>query len=136
VIFQTFSEMALRWDMRRSRGDVGSEMARAGSTTRRGLAGEKHQTDTGWPQILNVVDEDQVGQMAPGDVIVLDQSPSIRRRVASIFYAIVACPACSMPGLITARQYFGVIPVICPSDRCSCHYRIHECGRLTYLPVN
>jgi hypothetical protein len=111
-------------------------MTRAGSTMRRDLIGKKRQPDSAWPKTLNGVDEDQLGQMAPGDFIVLDHSPGLRRHVASIFYAIVACPACGMPGLITAQQYFGVVPVICPSDRCSCQFRIHECGGLVYLPVN
>jgi len=85
---------------------------------------------------LNAIDEDQLMQMAPGDVIVLHQSPSIRKHVASIFYAIVACPACGAPGLIKAQQYFGVISVVCASDLCSCHFRIHGRNRLAYLPVN
>ena len=122
--------------MRRGRADVGNEIVRQGSTPRRSLTGGKLQTGSVWPQSLNAVDEDQLGQMAPGDVIVLDQSPSIRKHVAAIFYAIVACPACAAPGLITAQQHFGVIPVICPSDHCSCQFRIDECLRLAYLPVN
>jgi len=107
-----------------------------GSTVRLGLRGAKRQPDAPRPESLNGVDEDQLGQMAPGDVIVLDHSPGLRRHVASIFYAIVACPACGMPGLITPQQYSGMIPVICPSDRCSCHFRIHERSGLVYLPVN
>jgi hypothetical protein len=122
--------------MRRSRGNVESEMVRAGSTLRRAFTDAKRQAHSAWPQNLNAVDESQLGQMAPADVIVLDESPSIRRHVASVFYAIVACPACGALGLITPQQYFGMIPVICPSDRCSCHFRIHERSRLAYLPVN
>ena len=108
-------------------------MVRAGSFVQRGTAGA---TQSVWPDSLNMVDEDQLGQMAPADVIVLDHSPSLRKRVASVFYAIVSCPACGVPGLITAQQYFGVVSVICPSDRCSCHFRIHQCSALAYLPVN
>lgn len=117
--------------MRRDRGDVRNEMVGAGSTTRGSLLGAKRK-----PECLNDVGEEQLGQMVPGDVIVLDRSPALRRHVASIFCAIVACPACGMPGLITAQQYFGVVPVICPSDRCSCHFRIQERSGLVYLPVN
>lgn len=119
--------------MRRSRGDLRSDMVRAGSAVQHATAGEKQSV---WPDTLNIIDEGQLGQMAPADVIVLDHSPSLRKRVASVFYAIVGCPACGMPGLITAQQYFGVVPVICPSDRCSCHFRIHQCSALAYLPVN
>ncbi len=118
--------------MRRSRGDL-SDAVGASSAARRGQVRAKQSVR---PETLNAVDEDQLGQMAPGDVIVLDHSPSLRRHVASLFYAIVACPACGIPGLITAQQYFGAIPVICPSDRCSCHFRINQCSGLAYLPVN
>jgi hypothetical protein len=111
-------------------------MIRAGSTPRCGLVGMRSQPACAWPESLNGVDEDRLGQMAPGDLIILDHSPGLRRHVASIFYAIVACPACGMPGLITVQQYCGVTPVICPSDQCSCHFRIHERNELVYLPVN
>ena len=119
--------------MSRSRGDLNSDMVRARAAARRETASGRQSV---WPDSLNMVDEDQLGQIAPADVIVLDHSPSLRKHVDSIFYAIVGCPACGMPGLITAQQYYGVVPVICPSDRCSCHYRIHYCSTLAYLPVN
>jgi hypothetical protein len=51
-----------------------------------------------------MIDEDQLGQMAPADVIVLDHSPSLRKHLAAVFCAIVGCPACGRPGLITAQQ--------------------------------
>jgi hypothetical protein len=111
-------------------------MIRGGSTARCRLVGASAQPDSAWPESLNGVDEDQLGQMAPGDIIVLDHSPGLRRHVASTFNAIVACPACGMPGLITRQQHSGAIPVICPSDQCSCHFRIREGGELMYLPVN
>ena len=119
--------------MRRSRGDLSNAMVRAGSSVQRGTASAKQSV---WPDTLNMVDEDRLGQIAPADVIMLDHSPSLRKHVASVFYAIVGRPACGMPGLITAQQYYGVVPVICPSDRCSCHFRIHQCSTLAYLPVN
>jgi hypothetical protein len=122
--------------MSRTRRDAKSEVIREGSTASCRLLSVSGRPDSAWPESLNGVDEGQLGQMSAGDVIVLDHSPGLRRHVASTFYAIVACPACSVPGLITPQQYSGVTPVICPSDHCSCHFRIREGGELVYLPVN
>ena len=122
--------------MRRNRRDTSSVATGEDSSAHFRLHHEQRQPNSGRPESLNEVDENQLGQMKPGDVIVLDHSPGLRRHVASMFYAIVACPACAMPGLITPQQYFGLVPVICPSDRCSCHFRIHDGGGLVYLQVN
>ena len=111
-------------------------MIRGGSTACCRPMGVSGQPDSPWPECLNGVDENRLGQMAPGDIIVLDHSPGLRRHVAATFYAIVACPACGVPGLITVQQYCGAVPVICPSDHCSCHFRIREGSALVYLPVN
>ena len=88
------------------------------------------------PAILRQVEEDQLSQMEPGDAIVLDRAPELRQHAAGIFHAVIACPVCGLAGLITAQQYFGAVPVICPSDRCSCRFRIHEKSVFIYLPVN
>lgn len=110
--------------------------SKTGSTRCGGTLGENGRQNSFRPESLNNVDENHVGQMVPGDIIVLGSSPALRKYVASIFYAIVSCPACGLPGLITAQQYSGVLPVICPSDYCPCNFRIHERSELVYLPVN
>ena len=73
--------------------------------------------------------------MEPGDVIALDRAPTLRARTASIFAAVIACPACGQTGLLTTSQYFGVNPVICASEDCSCRFRIYDRSLLVYLPV-
>jgi hypothetical protein len=50
-----------------------------------------------WAETLNGVDEDQLGQMAPGDVIVLDHSPGLRRHVAEIGIALDASRLLAWP---------------------------------------
>lgn len=74
--------------------------------------------------------------MAPGDVIFLDETESLRTAVESIFFAVLACPACGTLGLITSAQYGGALPVSCGSNQCSCRFRIDEGSRFIYLPVN
>jgi hypothetical protein len=74
--------------------------------------------------------------MAPGDVIFLDETESLKTAVESIFFAVLACPACGALGLITSAQYVGAAPVTCVSNQCSCRFRIDDGSRVVYLPVN
>jgi len=74
--------------------------------------------------------------MAPGDFVFLGEAESLRSAVESIFFAVLACPACGALGLITSAQYGGLAPVTCGSNQCSCRFRIDEGGRFVYLPVN
>jgi hypothetical protein len=77
-----------------------------------------------------------MGSMVPGDVIFLGEAESLRSAVESIFFAVLACPACGALGLITSAQYGGLMPVACGSSQCSCRFRIDEEGRFVFLPVN
>jgi hypothetical protein len=74
--------------------------------------------------------------MDPADIILLEEADSLRAAVESVFFAVLACPACGTLGLITLSQYLGTDPVICRSNRCSCRFRIDNKSRLIYLPVN
>jgi len=88
------------------------------------------------PSILNSIGEDSLQLMNPGDIILLDESASLRPLVEEAFFAVLSCPGCGTPGLITLPQFSGIEPVTCGSDSCSCRFRIIEKSRLEYLPVN
>lgn len=88
------------------------------------------------PSLLNNVGEDSLLLMYPGDIILLDESASLRPLVEEAFFAVLSCPGCGTPGLVTLPQFSGIEPVICGSDNCSCRFRIIEKSRLEYLPVN
>ncbi len=91
---------------------------------------------TSRPATLNTVTEDSLLLMHAGDVIFLNESASLRPMVETAFYAILSCPGCNTPGLITMPQYYGIETVICGSDVCSCRFRIAEESRFEYLPAN
>jgi hypothetical protein len=88
------------------------------------------------PEQLQYVREDSVGEMDPGDIILLEETSDLRARVDSGFYAILACPQCGHLDLITQAQYAGAISVLCGHHDCSCHFKIREKSRLAYLPLN
>lgn len=88
------------------------------------------------PRSLHHVQEEVLGQLEPGDVVRLDQAPSLRYQVASAFCAVLACPRCGAPGLITYAQYFAAAPVICGASHCPCRFKIEDQSHLVYLPVN
>jgi hypothetical protein len=88
------------------------------------------------PVGLRHIQEEAMGSMVPGDVIFLGEAESLRSAVESIFFAVLACPACGALGLITSAQYGGLMPVTCGSSQCSCRFLINEKGRFVFLPVN
>lgn len=96
----------------------------------------KHLKRTSPSLNLRHVEEDSLATMDPGDIIVFDDTASLKSQVESIFFAVLACPLCGILGLITSLQYFGAVPVMCGSDRCSCRFRIDDETRLVYLPVS
>lgn len=81
-------------------------------------------------------DEQWLKKMRPGDIFVLPEAETSTPTVESEFFAVLACPVCGTPGLITAPQYFGTVPVTCASNRCSCRFQIDEQSRFVYLPMN
>ena len=72
--------------------------------------------------------------MAPGDIVLLSEAESLRSAVESVFFALLACPACGSLGLLTLPQYLGKEPVVCGAKECSCHFRIDGQRRVVYLP--
>ena len=88
------------------------------------------------PLTLHHVEECGLTSMGPADVMTLESSEWLRLSVDLIFFAVLACPKCGTPSLITSQQYFGFIPVICRSRLCPCRFRIENESQLVYLPVN
>ena len=88
------------------------------------------------PSFLNYIGEESLQMMNPADIILLDDSASLRVLVEESYFAVLSCPWCGTRGLVTLPQYSGVEPIICGSDCCSCRFRIIEKSRLEYLPVN
>lgn len=88
------------------------------------------------PQNLHHVWGDSPKQLIPGEIIVLNESPTLRSQVEPDFFAVLACPRCGILNLVTASQYFGASPIICGSNSCSCSFRIEDESRIAYLAVN
>lgn len=84
----------------------------------------------------NLVVEDRLLSMKPGDVILLEDALTLRPMIDEAFFAILGCPWCGMAGLITARQYSGTETVMCGSDFCSCRFRIEKESRFEFLPAS
>ncbi len=74
--------------------------------------------------------------MAPGDVIFLEEAAMLRGVLESLFFAVLACPVCGTPGMVSAAQCRGLVPVTCGAGKCSCRFRIDADGSLVYLLVN
>jgi hypothetical protein len=74
-------------------------------------------------------------KMAPGSVFLLARRFPVRRG-RNRFVALLACPQCGTPGLITEAQYAGRAPVMCPSELCCCAYRIENRTHIAYLRVH
>jgi hypothetical protein len=88
------------------------------------------------PASLHHVFDDSPNDLTPGDIIILDDSQTLRAQVESDFFAVLACPGCGILDLLTPAQYFGAASVMCGSDSCACSFRIEGQSRIVYLPVN
>ena len=72
--------------------------------------------------------------MAPGDIVFLDDFAHLRESFAPNFVALLACPLCGSPGLITSVQYSGGAPIVCTSKVCSGLFRIVDEAQIVSLP--
>jgi len=88
------------------------------------------------PVGLNQVAEECLPWMRPGDIILLGDAATLRAMIETAFFAVLACPWCGMPGLITSAQFSGSEPVMCGSDSCSCRFRIEKGSRFEFLPAS
>jgi uncharacterized protein YbaR (Trm112 family) len=85
---------------------------------------------------LKVVSGSHLSSLAPGDFIPLDNVESAKGPLQPVFMAVLACPVCGAPCLITSAQYLGAAPVVCGSKRCSGQFRIVDGDDIVHLPAN
>ncbi len=88
------------------------------------------------PASLRFVTESSLPALAPGDVLLLDDALAARQSIEPVFFAVLSCPLCGTPRLITAAEFFGGAPVLCAAEDCSALYRIVEQNHFEYLPIN
>jgi uncharacterized protein YbaR (Trm112 family) len=72
--------------------------------------------------------------MAPGDIVLLADLFYHREFFAPSFVAVLACPLCGSPGLITSAQYSGGAPIVCTSKACAGLFRIVDQTQIVALP--
>jgi hypothetical protein len=75
-----------------------------------------------------------LSDMAPGDIVFLDDFAYLRESFAPHFVAVLACPLCGSPGLITSAQYSGGAPIVCTSKVCPGLFRILDEVQIVALP--
>lgn len=83
---------------------------------------------------LHLTCRSSLSEMAPGDVVFLDDFAHLRESVSANFVAVLACPLCGSPGLITAMQYSGGAPIVCTSKVCPGLFRILDESQIVSLP--
>jgi len=83
---------------------------------------------------LNLLDVWIPEQMQPGTLFMLEQAGTLGKP-ENPFWAVLACPACGAPGLITRYQFAGLEAMICGSEECSAEYFL-EAGRIRYRPAS
>lgn len=86
------------------------------------------------PTTLNLVNRASVSDMEPGDIVFLDDFVHLWESFPPNSMAILACPLCGTPGLITAAQFAGAATIICGSTRCPGQFRIEDETQIVRLP--
>lgn len=86
------------------------------------------------PTDLHMSDRSSLSDMAPSDIVFLDDFAQLRESFAPNFVAVLACPLCGSPGLITSVQYSGGAPIICTSKVCPGLFRIVDEAQIVSLP--
>ena len=87
------------------------------------------------PSDLHLSCRSSLSDMAPGDIVFLDDFAYLRESFAGNFIAVLACPLCGAPGLITSAQYSGGAPIVCTSKLCSGLFRIIDEAQIIALPL-
>lgn len=86
------------------------------------------------PTDLHLSSRSTLTDMAPGDIVFLDDFAYLRESFAPNFVAVLACPLCGSPSLITSGQYSGGAPIVCTSKVCSGLFRIVDEAQIVSLP--
>jgi hypothetical protein len=87
-----------------------------------------------FPTDLHMSSRSSLSDMAPGDIVFLDDFAYLRESFAPHFVAVLACPLCGSPGLITSVQYSGGAPIVCTSKVCPGLFRIVDEAQIVALP--
>lgn len=86
------------------------------------------------PTGLHLSKRSSLADLAPADILFLDDFANLREFLAPNFIAVLARPLCGSPGLITSAQYSGGVPIVCASEVCSGLFRIvDECQIVSLL---
>jgi len=115
-----------------------SKDSRRGSPTAQ-PKGEAGSAELSLPCQLHHVEGLKLSELAPGDLLLLDGAGSTSPTEPDdvpVFIAVLSCPLCGAPTLITLAQYSGRLPVMCRSERCPGLYRILDEEQFDYLPLN
>ena len=86
------------------------------------------------PTDLHMSSRATLSDMAPGDIVFLDEFAHLRESFALHFVAVLACPLCGSPGLITSVQYSVGAPIVCTSKVCSGLFRILDEAQIVPIP--
>jgi hypothetical protein len=89
-----------------------------------------------FPLDLHLSNRSSLSEMALGDIFFLDDFAHLRESFAPSFVAVLACPSCGSPGLITSAQYSGGAPIVCTSKVCSGLFRIVNEAQIVPLPLS
>jgi hypothetical protein len=87
------------------------------------------------PAELHLSSRSSLSEMAPGDIVFLDDFAHLRETFARNFVAVLACPLCGSPSLITSNQYSGGAPIVCSSKSCPGLFKILDECQIVALPL-
>jgi hypothetical protein len=85
---------------------------------------------------LHLTSRASLTDMTPGDLVFLDEISYLRESFAPNFIAVLACPRCGSPGLVTSAQLSGAGPIVCVSKLCSGQFRVVNETQLVPLPLS
>jgi len=86
------------------------------------------------PTELHLSSRSSLTDITPGDIVFLDEFSYVRESFAPNFVAVLGCPLCGSPSLITSAQYSRGAPIICTSKLCSGLFRIIDEALIVSLP--
>jgi hypothetical protein len=106
----------------------------AGGSNRVGERGDSTSGQAAqFPADLHLSNRSSLSDMVPSDIVFLDDFAYLRESFAPNFVAVLACPLCGSPGLITSIQYSGGAPIVCSSKVCSGLFRIVDEAQIVAL---
>ena len=118
-------------------------MAKHNNKPRKASALPVHETVRGTPDsspadrlptTLQMSNRSSLSDMAPGEIVFLDDFAHLRECFNPSFVAVLACPLCGSPGLITSMQYSGGAPIVCTSKICPGLFRIVDEVQIVAIP--